>query len=106
MDQAPIRSELEFKMKLQELRSRNARTVKIQFVKIDVKSTGKTSVPQLHFDQLKHIHRIVTTSKDEENNAEHYVRWYFDDGEEFDITAPTVVNVNLTQRQVKIREVF
>jgi hypothetical protein len=60
MDEKPIRSELDFRMHIAELRSRNIARVTIQFAKIDIKANGDTGVPQLHFDQLRHIHRIAS----------------------------------------------
>jgi hypothetical protein len=49
------------------LRARNCIQTTIVFAKMDTNAMDNTGVPQLHFDQLRHIHQIITDHHATEN---------------------------------------
>ena len=47
--------------RINHLRTINCTHVTLVFAKLDTTSMDNTGVPQLHFDQLRHIHNVTTT---------------------------------------------
>ena len=67
IDTIPITTKLDVVNQLHRLRARNCIQTTFVFAKMDTNAMDNTGVPQLHFDQLRHIHQITTDHHATEN---------------------------------------